>query len=139
MRCIKDTKDCVYEGELRCEGLAKYLIQNKAGNDIWICEDASGLIPKILYDPTTDQLVGMTLPIDEHTGCPKKFEFTTRNEEEIKAFCQMAKSTHIYLVLAIPLKEGIPPYILQMYGTDNRFKALDVVKRWNHITHELGR
>lgn len=72
-------------------------------------------------------------------GCPKPFECTARDEEMIRNFCRMTKSTHVYLVLAIPLIEGVAPYILQMFGTDNRFKAQHVVKRWNHIITELNR
>lgn len=137
MRCINDTKQCIVEGTPRFVGLAKYLTERNAGSDIWICEDGSGLVPKIIYDPTNDQLIGMTLEIDDDTGCPKRFEFTTRDEEEIKKYCKMTKSTHIYLILAIPLKEGIPPYVLQLFGTDNRFTARNVLKRWQHIIKEL--
>lgn len=115
----------------------KYLNQHNAGNDVWICEDGSGLIPKVLYDPASDELIGMTLPIVNGTGCPKRFESTTSNEEEIKKFCSMTKSSHVYLVLAIPLKEGVPPYILQLYGTDNRFNSENVVNRWNYTIEEL--
>lgn len=113
--------------------------QQEAGNAIWICEDGSGLIPKILYDPKSDQLIGMTLPIDSHTGCPKRFDFTTRDEDEIKKFCRMNKSTHVYLILAIPLKEGVAPFVLQIFGTDNRFTAKNVIKRWNYTVSELQR
>lgn len=139
VRCINDTKERIVEGELRSAGLAKYLLQHDAGSDIWICEDGSGLIPKVLYDLTLDELIGMTLPIDDDTGCPKRFAFTARDEGEIKRFCNMTKSTHVYLVLAIPLKEGVAPFILQMYGTDNRFTARNVIRRWNHTTTELKR
>lgn len=135
MRCINDTKQCIVEGEPRFEELAKYLLQHNAGNDIWIYED--GLVSKILYDPTDDQLIGMTLEIDNNTGCPKRFQYTTRDEEEIKKYCRMTKSTHVYLVLAIPLKEGVPPFVLQLFGTDNCFTAQSVVKRWHHSIKKL--
>lgn len=54
-------------------------------------------------------------------------------------FMQYKKSTLVYIVMAIPLKEGVPPFILQLYGTDNRFTAIDVIKRWDHIIHDLKR
>lgn len=138
VRCINDTEKCILEGELRCEKLAQYLLKHDAGKDIWICEDGSSIIRKIIYDPTLDQLIGITLPIDD-TGCPKRYESTARDEEEIRQFCKMTKSSHIYLILAIPLKEGVAPFILQMYGTDNRFTARNVIKRWNYTTNELKR
>ncbi|XP_055308257.1 uncharacterized protein LOC129572338 [Sitodiplosis mosellana] len=139
LRCIKDTKECIIEGQLRCNDLAKYLHEHNAGNDVWICEDGSGLVPKILYDPSSDHLIGMTLLIDDRTGCPQRFKVTTQDEEMIKSFCRMTKSSHIYLILAIPLKEGVAPFVLQMFGTDNRFTARNVVKRWNYTVAELNR
>lgn len=139
MRCINDTKGCISEGEVRSKDLAKYLLDRKAGNDIWLCEDASGIICKIQYDQTLDQLVGIVLPIDSNSGCPKRFEYTARNEEEIRKFMQYKKSTLVYIVMAIPLKEGVPPFILQLFGTDNRFTAIDVIKRWDYTIHDLKR
>lgn len=71
----------------------------------------------------------MTLELNDKTGCPIRFDFTARDEEEIKKFCKMTKSTHLHLILAIPLKEGVAPFVLQLYGTVNRSKATDVVNR----------
>lgn len=119
--------------------MVKYLSDRNAGNDIWICEDASGIISKIQYDQTLDQLIGMVLPIDGTTGCPIRFEFTARSEDEIKMFMQHKKSTLVYIVMAIPLKEGVAPFILQMFGTDNKFKAVDVIRRWDHTIQSLRR
>lgn len=139
VRCIKDTKECILEGDIRSEDLVKYLSDRNAGTDVWLCEDASGIVSQIKYDQTLDQLVGMVLPIDSNTGCPKRFEHTARDEEEIKSFMQHNKSTLVYIVMAIPLKEGIAPFILQMFGTDNRFTASDVIKRWNFTIQSLKR
>lgn len=139
VRCISDTKACISEGEIRSAELAKYLSERKAGNDVWLCEDGSGIISKIQYDPTLDQLVGIVLPIDCDSGCPKKFEYTARTEEEIRMFMQYKKSTLVYIVMAIPLKNGVAPFILQLYGTDNRFKAIDVIRRWDCTIQELKR
>lgn len=139
VRCIKNTKECILEGELRSKDLVKYLSDRNAGTDVWLCEDASGIIPQIKYDQTLDQLVGMVLPIDENTGCPNRFEHTARSEEEIKSFMKLQKSTLVYIVMAIPLKEGVAPFILQIYGTDNKFKATDVMNRWNFTIKELNR
>lgn len=114
-------------------------MERDAGNNIWLCEDATGIISKINYDPTLDQLIGIVLRIDEHTGCPRMYETTTRDYDEITKFMEYAKSTLVYVVMAIPLKQNVPPFILQMYGTDNKFKAAHVITRWNHTINELKR
>lgn len=118
---------------------ANYLEERNAGDDIWLCEDGSGLISKIEYDLKSDQLIGIVLPLDENNGCPKRFEFTARDQEEITKFMTHSKSSIVYIVVAVPLKEGVPPFIFQMFGTDNKFKATDVVKRWNHTIQSLER
>lgn len=139
VRCINDSKKPILEGELRCMQLEAYLSERNAGNNIWLCEDASGLIGKIQYDQTFDQLIGLVLPLDENNGCPKRYEHTARDQEEITKFMQHSKSSLVYIVMAVPLKQGVPPFILQMYGTDNKFKGNDVIKRWNHTIQALKR
>lgn len=127
------------EGELRCTELKTYLSDQNAGTDVWLCEDGSSLVSKIQYDLTSDQLIGMVLPLDEHNGCPKRYEYTARDQDTIKEFMRYSKSKIVYIVMAVPLKEGVAPFILQLFGTDNRFKATDVIKRWDHTIQSLKR
>lgn len=58
MRCINESKSRIVEGKLRCEELRDYLTERKASTDVWLSEDASGIISKIQYDPTSNQLIG---------------------------------------------------------------------------------
>lgn len=97
-----------------------------------------GIICKVVYDQTLDQLVGIVLPFDQHTGIPIRYEFTARDEEEIRHFMKHDKSTLVYIVMAIPMKQGIAPFILQMFGTNNKFKTIDVIRRWNFTIHQLN-
>lgn len=135
VRCINESKNKIVEGKLRCRELLEYLNDRKAGTDVWLSEDASGIIGKIQYDSSSNQLIGMVLPFDNATGCPKVFESTARNIEEIEKFMQYNKSSLVYIVMATP---G-PPFLLQMYGTDNKFKAEKVVQRWDHTVEQLER
>lgn len=41
--------------------------------------------------------------------------------------------------MAQPLKENIPPFCLCIFGTDNKFLASDVLRRWDFIKEELER
>lgn len=54
-------------------------------------------------------------------------------------FMKHNKSTLVYIIMAVPLKEGVAPFILQLFGTDNKFKTIDVIKRWNHTIELLKR
>ena len=139
VRYINRNQSKIVEGELRAKELYDYLIDKKANLEVWISEDGSGIVPKIQYDPTHDELVGMTLEIDEKTGCPKKFASTANDEEEIRKFMKYEKSKLVYLVIAVPLNEEIPPFILQLYGTNNKFDTTSVVRRWIYTIQELKR
>lgn len=119
--------------------LKNYLLERYAGNNIWLCENGSGIICKVQYDQSLDQLVGIVLLLDEHNGCPRRYEFTARDQEEITKFMKHSRSTFVYIIMAIPLKEGVAPFILQMFGTDNKFKTIDVIKRWDYTIRGLKR
>lgn len=80
-------------------------------------------------DQTQDQLVGMVLSLDKN-GC---------DEQEIQKYMAHDRSTIIYVIMAIPLKQAISPFILQMFGSDNKFKTIDVIHRWNHTVEQLKR
>lgn len=97
-----------------------------------------GIVSRVIYDQTLDQLVGIALPLDPQTGCPKRFLFTARDEQEIRKFMHYDKSTLVYIVMAIPMKQGIPPFILQLFGTNNKFTAVNTIHRWNHTIQQLN-
>lgn len=138
MRCINENKNSIIEGEIRAQPLFDYLTKRCAGLDVWLAEDGSGIIPAIQYDSSSDQLIGIVLPMDK-TGCPKRYESTALDENEIRKFIQYPKSTLVYVVMAVPLEEGIPPFLLQMFGTNNTFTTANVVQRWNFTINELKR
>lgn len=138
VRNINETKNSIIEGEIRGQALFDYLTERCAGSDVWLSEDASGIVPAIQYDSSSDQLIGMVLPMDKF-GCPQKYESTACNEDEIRKFVQYPKSTLVYVVMATPLKEGVPPFLLQMFGTNNTFTTANVVHRWNFIINDLKR
>lgn len=104
---------------------------------MWISEDGSGIVTKVEFDPSSNQLVGLVLPTNNTTGMPIPFTFLAKSAEMIEKQIHNPRSTLIYLVMAQPLKENVPPYVLLMYGTDNRFNAKSVLQRWQYIKHQL--
>lgn len=135
MRCIDSSKMPIVEGRLRARELSQYLDKLKCTKCVWFSEDATAIISKVTYDPSTNQLVG--LPTDRSTGYPISLSFSAYDAETIKQHLQHSKSTVLYLIMAQPLDETVPPFVLQMFGTDNRFRSQDVVQRWNHTITEL--
>lgn len=85
-------------------------------------------------------MVGLVLPLASKTGMPKPFSFTASSATEIERLMELqAKSTLVYLVLAQPLIEHAPPFVLQIFGTDNRFTSENVIDRWIYIVQQLKR
>lgn len=107
---------------------------------VFLSEDASGIVSKVQFDPKSNQLIGLVLPLDSKTGMPVKFNFTAASAAEIQRMMENeSKSTLLYAIMAQPLIEHAPPFVLQIFGIDNKFKTTDVVNRWKFISQELKR
>lgn len=127
------------EGEIRSKRLNTYLEQMQYPKHIFIAEDGSGLVQNVVYDVHSNQLVGLVLPSDSITGIPKMFSFEAKTAEDIEKYLKLPKSTLVYIIVAQPLISGAAPFILQAYGTDNKFETSDVLKRWTFTLNELNK
>lgn len=134
---INQKKVKVNEGELRCKGLVTYLERINAPKFVWLSEDGSGIVAKAVYDVASNLLIGLSLPINQQTGMPQTSTFNARSLEEIEKHMSQSKSTHVYIVMAQPVIAHASPFILQIYGTNNKFKTVDVLNRWTYTKSEL--
>lgn len=117
----------------------QYLEKTGSPRTVFLAEDGSGIVKKVTYDSHSNQLVGLVLPINANNGMPISYSYKANSAEEIKKHLEQPQSTHVYIVIAQPLKAGVPPFILQIYGTDNKFKKEDVLRRWMFTIDELKR
>lgn len=108
-----------------------------APKTIWLSEDGSGIVPKAVFDTSSNKLIGLDLPIDQITGMPISSSFMARSLQEIEKNMRQPKSTLVYVVMAQPVIKHASPFILQIYGTMNKFKTLDVLNRWKFTISEL--
>lgn len=136
---INARKVRITEGNLRCEALAEYLEKIGGPRIVWLSEDGSGVVQKITYDSVTNQLVGLVLPLHSSTGMPISFSFQPKTMKDMHAFLKMPKSTTVQVMMAQPLKYGAPPFILQLFGTDNKHLGTDLAHRWEHTINELSK
>lgn len=139
MSYISKRKQRIIEGELRCQELAVYLDKIGALKIVWMSEDGSGVITKICYDSTTNQMVGLVLPVNSETGMPIPFSYTPKSLKDIEAYSKLEKSTLVYIVMAQPLKIDAPPFILQIFGVNNKFTTHNVKCRWEYTKNELAK
>lgn len=139
MRQIDQNKIRIIEGQLRTKELADYLHKMKTVKSVWLSEDATAIVSKVKYDPKTNQMVGLLLPLHKNTGCPIPFSFLATNADTIEQYLKEPLSHSVYVVMAQPMDEKVPPFVLQMYGTTQRFNSSDVTKRWHCTKSELER
>lgn len=139
MKYIDRSKTRIIEGRLRTEELSQYLDKMGTAKSVWLSEDATAIISRVKYDPKTNQMIGLLLPLDKDNGCPIPFSFLATDADTIEKFLKQPMSHSVYLVMAQALDEKVPPFVLQMFGTTQRFTSTDVNKRWLHTQSELRR
>lgn len=139
MHYIDKNKSRIIEGELRIKELKHYLDCLELEKCVWLSEDATAIITKVEFDPNSNQMVGIVLPTNTSTGMPIPFSYMASTEEEIYKNMKCNKSTNVYVVMAQPIAKKVPPFVLQLFGTDNKFKTSDVLLRWQHTRAELKR
>lgn len=129
----------VTEGELRCKELSAYLDKMNAPRTVWLSEDGSGIVSKVSYDSATNQLIGLVLPFNDENGMPISLTYRPKSAKDMEDMIKNPHSSHIYIVMAQPIKPNTQPFILQMFGTDNKFTGLNVSNRWSYTKNELSR
>lgn len=139
MSYVNQHKPRIIEGELRIKELSHYLYSLGLEKIVWLSEDASALVSKVEFDPSSNQMVGLVLPTDLVTGMPISFTYLASNEEEIRKHMKCNKSVNVYMIMAQPVAKNVPAFVLQLFGSDNKFKTQDVLLRWKYTRAELER
>lgn len=114
-----------------------YLEKIKAPAYVWLSEDGSGIVQRCVYDVKSNELVGLNLPLDVATGMPITSKFMANSLGEIEKHMKNPLSYLVYVVMAQPVMQKAPPFVLQIFGTDNKFFSADVNNRWIHTRNEL--
>jgi len=113
--------------------LLAHLNSYGATKTIAIAEDATRVIARAQYDQETDRVVGFVLPCDGN-GLPIVDSFIASSFLAIEIMFknnEIAKFAYVYMAQALSLH--VRAFCLACLGTDNRFSADDILKRWKHI------
>lgn len=125
----------IVEGEFRFQELVKYLDDRKLGREIWVSEDATRIKVKVQYDARRNQLVGLVPNLDKN-GLPKVGSFVADSAENIeKQLSSECASNYEYVIMAQPMAD-IPPFLLCLFGTNNKFTTSQVLQRWKWLVQE---
>lgn len=72
-----------------------------------------------------------------HTNSLKCYSFPATDVETIKRFVKKPMSKFVYVVVAQTLDERVPPFILQIFGTNGTLTAHGIIQRWEYTKSEL--
>lgn len=138
-RYIYDKGPKITEGDLRVDELKTYLMDRKLPLVLWVAEDATRNVGTVCYDHASNELVGFVPPLDKN-GMPVRHLFPARNAAEIQDhYLKYTVGTSTYTITAKPLAENVPPFVLTLFLTDNKFSSIHVLNRWLFIRRELKR
>ena len=127
-----------HEGEFRFDELLDHLNNYDAAKIVSLGEDATRVVSRIEYDAETDKLIGFVLPC-ENNGLPVLDSFLATSFETMEAHFKTGSiAKYAFVYMAQPLTVGVPAFCLACIGTDNKFNADIVLKRWKYIYNELN-
>lgn len=93
---INSNNPKIIEGESRCKQLDNHLNVLKLTKYVWLSGDAPGIIAKVEFDPKTNQMIGLVLPIDPNSGMLIPFSFLARNR--VKSSVLVEKYAYWFIV-----------------------------------------
>ena len=101
-------------------------------------EDTTGVLRKVEYDSSTNSFVGFSTPVVDGVPSQQRFQADTFNDlQTIFNTNEIARLLNVHMFQSIPEKDypvNVPkPFLLSAYGVDNRFRTMDVLRRWMYM------
>lgn len=128
-RTIKKAVPPIIEGEIRIDELKSFLTTRNLPMKVWLSEDATRISNKIQYDPSSNQIVGLVLPLDCN-GLPTTFTFAVSHVEDMdRSIASFEKSNYAYVIMAQPMRTNAPSFCLTLYGTNSKFETFQVITK----------
>ncbi|CAF1481283.1 unnamed protein product [Rotaria sp. Silwood1] len=121
------------EAEFKFDSLQKF--QSGFG---FCSEDTTGVIPKVEYDSSTNSFIGFTTPIVDGIPLMKHYQADTFDDFKIiYSTNETAPLLNVHMFQSISTEDdptNFPkPVLLSAYGVDNKFTAMDILRRWMYI------
>lgn len=101
-------------------------------------EDTTGVIPKVEYDSITNSFIGFATPII--SGIPSMKHYQAETLDDFKMIYntnEIAPLINVHMFQSISTDKdplNFPkPFLLSAYGVNNKFTAMDILRRWMYI------
>ncbi|CAF4986618.1 unnamed protein product, partial [Rotaria sp. Silwood1] len=121
------------EAEFKFDSLQKF--QSGFG---FCSEGTTGVIPKVEYDSSTNSFIGFTTPIVDGIPLTKHYQADTFDDFKIiYSTDETAPLLNVHMFQSISTEDDptnfSKPVLLSAYGVDNKFRAMDILRRWMYI------
>jgi hypothetical protein len=137
---IDSTANRVTEGEFRYSLMFDY-ISSQNINFVFVSEDCTSVVPRIIYDVQLDTFIGFTPHLDD--GLPQVNSFSTDSFAELEVWFETLKKSHLLnLCMIQPINSSstaCSPFVLSAFGTDNQFNTQDILMRWMSIVNRCDK
>lgn len=119
-------KECVF----RMKELKELLLRRKLPLRVYASEDGTVVTGRIQYDSRSNQLVGFVPALDD-CGLPIPESFPATSAAQMQEhFRHNAVSRIAYVIMIQPLEKTAAPFCLALFGTNNKFEASQITRRW---------
>lgn len=98
-RYLHDNGPEVIEGVMRCSQLKKFLEDRQLPMTVWVSEDGTRFTSRLQYDPGTNQIVGLLLPIDKN-GMPVAKSFLATSAKAMNEQSDVHSEFSLNIILA---------------------------------------
>ncbi|CAF3915067.1 unnamed protein product [Rotaria magnacalcarata] len=101
-------------------------------------EDTTGVIPKVEHDSSTNSFIGFTTSIVDGIPLTKHYQADTFDDfKMVYNTNEIARLLNVHMFQSISAEDNptnFPkPLLLSAYGVDNKFTAMDILRRWMYI------
>jgi hypothetical protein len=101
-------------------------------------EDTTGVIRKVEYDSPTNSFIGFTTPLVDGIPLAQRYQADTFDDlKMIYDTNETARLLNVHMFQSISTEDDTTkfpkPFILSAYGVNNKFTAMDILRRWIYI------
>ncbi|CAF1179965.1 unnamed protein product [Rotaria sordida] len=124
----------IIEFQFQFQLLKEYSRSNNC-NYVFSSEDCISSICRIDYDSQLNSFIGFSSPLIDEMPQPNFFQ--TENFNNLKMwFSNFNRSKFINIRMVQSIVPSASPLIFSVYGSDNKFIATDILRRWLYIYNQ---
>jgi hypothetical protein len=107
---IQQSGPRVKEGLVRVQELEVFLQTRQLPKFIWLSEDGTRITPRVQYDQTHGEIVGLSIPTAEN-GLPVVSYFKVESVRQMKGFMEKFQTPiNLYVIMATPSNHPISAF-----------------------------